>query len=67
MMSTRKLFVFKHSTALGNAPAHQLFDLINIKRNDESKPARAFSDYSVISKEEIRKNLPQGVELIEML
>jgi CRISPR-associated protein Csd2 len=49
---------------LGNAPAHQLFDLISIKRKDELKPARAFSDYSVISKEEIRKNLPQGVELI---
>jgi CRISPR-associated protein Csd2 len=67
MMSTRKLLVFKHSTALGNAPAHQLFDLINIKRRDESKPARAFSDYSVTSKAEIEKHLPQGVELIEML
>ena len=63
MMSTRKLIVFKHSTALGNAPAHQLFDLIKIKRNDESKPARVFSDYTI----SIDKNLPQGVELIEML
>jgi CRISPR-associated protein Csd2 len=67
MMSTRKLLVFKHNTALGNAPAHQLFDLINIKRIDELKPARAFSDYTITSKEEISKKLPQGVELIEML
>lgn len=67
MMSTRKLLVFKHSTALGNAPAHQLFDLINVERKDKEKPARAFSDYSVTSKEEIEKRLPQGVELIEML
>lgn len=67
MMSTRKLLVFRHSTALGNAPAHQLFDLINVERKDKKKPARAFSDYSVTSKEEIERNLPPGVELIEML
>ena len=67
MMSTRKLLVFKHNTALGNAPAHQLFDLINVKRKDDLKPARVFTDYSVTTKEEIEKNLPQGVELIEML
>lgn len=62
MMSTRKLIVFKHSTALGNAPAHTLFDLIKVQRNDKSKPARSFSDYSV----SIDKNVPAGVELIEM-
>ncbi|MGE5411661.1 MAG: type I-C CRISPR-associated protein Cas7/Csd2, partial [Clostridiales bacterium] len=28
MMNTRKLIVFKHNTALGNAPAHQLFDAV---------------------------------------
>jgi CRISPR-associated protein Csd2 len=67
MMSTRKLLVYKHNSALGNAPAHKLFDLIKVKRNDESKPARAFTDYSVTSKAEIDKQLPQGVELIEML
>jgi CRISPR-associated protein Csd2 len=67
MMSTRKLLVFKHNTALGNAPAHQLFDLITVKRKDDLKPARAFSDYSITSKEEIVSKLPQGVELIEML
>lgn len=63
MMSTRKLLVFKHNTALGNAPTNQLFDLINIKRKDESKPARTFTDYAV----SIDKTVPQGVELIEML
>jgi CRISPR-associated protein Csd2 len=63
MMSTRKLIVFKHGSALGNAPAHQLFDMITINRKDMSKPARSFSDYAV----SINKNLPPGVELIEML
>lgn len=70
MMSTRKLLVFKHATALGNAPSYQLFDLINVQRKDESKPSRVFSDYSITSKEEIQKKLElisKEVELIEML
>lgn len=67
MMSTRKLLVFKHNSALGNVPAYQLFDLVNISRKDESKPPRAFSDYQITSKEEILKKLPQSIELIEML
>lgn len=49
LMSTRKLIVFKHASALGNAPSHSLFDKISIKRKDEnaSSPARDFSDYTV--------------------
>lgn len=64
LMSTRKLFVFKHNSALGNAPAHQLFDSIKIKKNEEAKPARHFSDYTVTID---KSSIPQGVELIEML
>lgn len=63
MMSARKLIVFKHSTALGNAPTHQLFDLVTVKRKDDSKPSRSFSDYTV----SIDKSVPTGIELIEML
>ncbi len=47
LMSTRKLIVFKHGGALGNVPAYQLFERVQIKRKDESKPARAFFDYDV--------------------
>lgn len=62
-MSTRKLIVFEHERALGNAPAHKLFDLISVSRNDSTRPARAFSDYEVtINKLEV----PQGVKIIEM-
>lgn len=50
--------------ALGNAPAHKLFDLVSVKRRDESKPARAFSDYEVSID---RAGVPAGVELIEMI
>jgi CRISPR-associated protein Csd2 len=63
MMSSRKLFVFKHKDKLGNAPAHKLFDLINIKRKEGSQgPARAFTDYDITV-----GTTPAGVELIEMI
>lgn len=63
MMSSRKLFVFKHKDKLGNAPAHQLFDLVDIKRKEGSQgPARSFADYDVAV-----GATPAGVELIEML
>ncbi len=64
-MASRKLIIFKHDSALGNAPAHKLFDLVKAKRNtDEEKPARAFSDYIV----EIDKgSIPAGVTLEEKI
>lgn len=58
-MNARKLYVFEHDSKLGNAPAHKLFELINIKLNDETKPIRAFSDYTVSVDED---NLPEGVK-----
>jgi len=73
-MSTRRLVVFKHGNALGNAPAHKLFDRVRIGRSidgefraidsrlDNYPPAREFSDYAV---EIDRENLPQEVEIIE--
>lgn len=47
-MATRGLYVFKHDSELGNAPAHKLFDLIQVKRsNGDDGPPRSFDDYSV--------------------
>lgn len=45
-MSTRGLYIFQHNSVLGNAPAHQLFDLIQIKRSSEKAPS-AFTDYQI--------------------
>lgn len=45
-MATRGLYVFKHDSELGNAPAYQLFERIQIQKNSET-PARSFSDYKV--------------------
>jgi CRISPR-associated protein Csd2 len=63
-MSTRGLYVFKHESHLGNAPAHKLFERIAIERNDKAVPPRAFSDYTV---KVDREALPSGVELIDRL
>jgi CRISPR-associated protein Csd2 len=64
-MNSRKLIVFKHDSALGNAPAHKLLELVKVKRGDTGgKPARAFSDYVV----EIDKGVvPAGVTLEEKI
>ncbi|NLG73883.1 MAG: type I-C CRISPR-associated protein Cas7/Csd2 [Chloroflexi bacterium] len=63
-MATRKLFVFKHESELGTAPAHKLFDLIRVKRCEGVAVPRSFEDYEVSVD---REALPAGVELIEMV
>ncbi len=63
VMSSQRLFVFKHQDKLGNAPAHKLFDLIDIQRKDGAEgPARSFKDYAVTV-----GKAPEGVEIIEKL
>lgn len=48
-MVGRHLVVFKHATALGNAPSHELFERVVVDRvqGEKGSPAQAFSDYSV--------------------
>jgi CRISPR-associated protein Csd2 len=62
LMSTRKLIIFQHDSALGNTPAYALFDRVRIKRLEESKPARDFKDYQIKID---RENLPPGISIIE--
>ena len=61
-MATRKLFIFKHESELGNAPAHQLFDLIKVTKKDETNISRSYSDYEVFAE---KAHLPAGVSMIE--
>ena len=63
MMATQKLIVFKHASALGNAPSHRLFDLVQIAKNPGVAVPRKFADYTVTIN---RAALPSGVEIIEM-
>jgi len=63
-MASRKCWAFEHESPLGNAPAHTLFDRVKIVRKDESRPARAFSDYEVSLD---GKSLPSGITVHEWL
>jgi CRISPR-associated protein Csd2 len=62
LMATQKLIVFKHDTALGNAPSHKLFDLVKISKKADVAVVRKFTDYEVSID---RDALPTGVEVIE--
>lgn len=49
LMCTRALIAFEHKDALGNKPAHELFERVTWRRTgDASKPAREFSDYEIL-------------------
>jgi CRISPR-associated protein Csd2 len=74
-MSKRGLYIFKHESALGNAPSQNLFSRITTRRRfkgethpigadaiDNWPPARCFEDYEIVVN---RDNLPAGVALIE--
>lgn len=76
-MNAQGLVVFKHATALGNAPAHKLFDLVQVGRNVDGAsralddrglgnlpPARKFADYILRVDE---ASLPEGVEVTTRL
>ena len=60
-MCVRKLYVFKHDSLLGNAPANVLFDKIVIGKKDGVEVPRSFNDYEIT----VDKNMPEGVELQE--
>src|SRR3954469_8164752 len=74
-MATRKLIIFKHGSALGNAHAHALFDRVKTLRvhkgsqhpigdekTDNWPPARCFADYAITID---RENMPDSIEVIE--
>ena len=46
-MSTRGLYVFKHDSELGNAPAHALFDRLKVQAKAPGDVARSFDAYAV--------------------
>ena len=64
LMSAQKLIVFKHDSALGNAPANQLFDLVHVEKKADVDVPRKFGDY-VVSIE--KEKLPSGVSLEELV
>lgn len=63
LMSAQRLIVFKHDSALGNAPANRLFDLVRVEKVCADAP-RSFRDYEVTVD---KASLPAHVEVIEMI
>lgn len=74
-MATRKLVIFRHASALGNAHAHELFARVKTWRTfkgvrrsigdeaiDNWPAARSFDDYAITID---RDDLPAGIEIIE--
>ena len=51
-MATRGLYVFKHDSELGNAPAHALFERLQVKHKEEGAVCRSFDAYSVFFDEQ---------------
>ena len=62
LMSTRGLYVFEHATALGNAPAHALFERVRV--TPLADVPRAFQDFQIDVDAE---NLPEGVRLLRKM
>jgi len=65
MMACRGLYVFSHSNALGNAPAHALFERVKVSfAGDGGTVPRSFADYRV---EVDSDSLPEGVEMTALV
>ena len=61
-MASRALYVFKHDSAYGNAPSHDLFDLIVCGRKESVDVPRKFGDYDIIV-----GDIPAGVNMEKLL
>lgn len=64
-MVARHLVVFKHASALGNAPAHELFERVTVERvnGEKGSPAQAFSDYAVKLDDQVLKGFKHVVDV----
>ncbi|MGA0542146.1 type I-C CRISPR-associated protein Cas7/Csd2 [Neotabrizicola sp. VNH66] len=60
-MNAQALIVFRHESALGNAPAQSLFKRVKVERNNGVKVPRSFDDYNVTVDQD---NLPTGVSVL---
>jgi len=63
-MTARGLYIYKHDSKLGSAPAHDLFKRIKIELKDKSTPPREFTDYDISVDE---TNMPSSVRLVRRL
>lgn len=60
MMACRGLYVFSHTSPLGDAPAHKLLERVRVTQRDGVIAPRAFADYDVMAD---RAGLSEAVTL----
>ena len=69
-MVAQRLVAFRHESALGNAPAHKLFERVRVARAETDNnvgmlpPARQYSDYRVTLDLD---DMPANVEAIDLI
>ena len=69
VMAARRLIVFEHASALGNHPAHRLFERVTCRRRPKGDgagaktPARSFDDYEV----NVDESPVDGVSVVEKI
>lgn len=62
MMAPRGLYIFSHDNKLGRAPAHKLFERIQVQLKGDVTVPRKFSDYSLTFEgREIVENHPEMI------
>ena len=64
LMACRGLYIFNHENALGNAPAHTLFERIVVPPSQGNQAPRQFSHYQIHVND---TNLPDGVTLTRLV
>ncbi len=64
LMACRGLYVFSHESPLGNAPAHKLFERVQVSRRPSEMAARRFEDYEVSVN---AADLPPGVNFTTLV
>lgn len=64
LMGCQGLYVFTHESPLGNAPAHRLFERVQVTCRPETSAPRSFADYAVTVDE---SDLPAGVTLTRLV
>jgi CRISPR-associated protein Csd2 len=65
LMAMRKIVIFEHSSPLGAAPSHLLFDRVKVGKFGVDRAPREFADYSGSFSID-RENLPKGIRVIEL-
>lgn len=60
-MAVRKLILFRHESELGNAPAHKLYECLDIKLKEGVEIPRGIADYDISL-----SAAPQGVSIEEV-